>query len=351
MQIQHIIQYLETVAPPIYQEPYDNAGLITGNPQQTCTKALICLDSTENIVDEAIQQNCQLIIAHHPIIFGGLKKITGKNYVEKTIIKAIKNDIALYAIHTNLDNVLQNGVNQKIAQLLELQNCKILLPKPNSLRKITLEVPLSHATDFQNQIQHLPTTHPTLTVLGTHYHPRTNQHLPHLQLHITLEPHHEAILLSNIQNFENKYNTTIPFSVTLLQNPNPQIGIGVIGTLPNPVPELTFLKNIKKQLGATVLKHTTLLNQKIETVALCGGAGSFLLPQAIAQKAQIFISSDFKYHDFFDANQKIIIADIGHYETEQHTIPLLQNLLQTQFNDQAVQFITTTQSTNPVHYL
>ena len=263
MTIKLVIQYLESIAPPFLQESYDNAGLIVGNPEDEIKGILVSLDAIESVVEEAIKTGCNMIVAHHPIVFKGLKKITGKNYVERTIIKAIKNDIAIYAIHTNLDNILYNGVNEKIAEKIGLQKCKILAPK-----KLTFD--------------------------------------------------------------------------------NNEVGAGIIGTLPNPIEESAFLHTLKKTMETSCVKHTRLLNKPINKIAICGGAGSFLLPEAIKQEADLFITADFKYHEFFDANNQIVIADIGHFESEQFTIDLLTKLLSEKFSTFAIRSVS--HSTNPVFY-
>jgi dinuclear metal center YbgI/SA1388 family protein len=266
MKVQDIIKKLESLAPQCLQEGYDNAQLITGNLTWNCTGAIISLDATEAVVQEAITNNCNLIIAHHPIIFSGLKKITGGNYVEKTIIAAIKNDIAIYAIHTNLDNVL-HGVNAAIADKLGLINRQVLQPK----------------------------------------------------------------------------NDILP-----LEDTNYQIGSGLLGELPEPLREMDFLDNIKEKFNLSVIKHTNLLGKPVKKVALCGGAGSFLIGAATAAGADFYISADIKYHEFFDANNRLVIADIGHYESEQFTIGLLFDILREKFPTFAV--LKTGVKTNPVHY-
>jgi len=227
MRISDITDYLETIAPRHLQEPYDNAGLITGHRDWEVKGALISLDTTPEIIEEAAQRGCNLIIAHHPIIFKGLKKINGTNYVEKAIISAIKNDIAIYAIHTNLDNIHANGVNQKIASKLNLQNTRILSPKNHD---------------------------------------------------------------------------------------EPTIGSGLIGELPTSIDTRQFLTTLKEKMQVECIRHTELIKDQVRTVALCGGSGSFLISNAIRAKADIYISADIKYHEFFDANSELIIADIGHYE-------------------------------------
>ncbi len=251
--------HLDSIAPPDYQEDYDNAGLIVGDPDQVVAGVLVCLDSIEGVIDEAIELGCNMVVAHHPIIFSGLKSLTYADYIEKTVIKAIKHDVAIFAIHTNLDNVLKNGVNEKIARTLGMTNVEILAPKEDS-----------------------------------------------------------------------------------------GIGSGCIGLLNSPMDEREFLNHLKKTMKTDCIKHTELMGKPISRVALCGGSGSFLLGEAISQNADIFISGDFKYHQFFDSNGKIVIADIGHYESEQYTIDLLSGLLKEKFPTFATH--CTKINTNPIKY-
>ena len=354
MQVKEIIQYLETLAPPVYQEGYDNSGLITGNSKWECSGALLCLDSTEIIVEEAIEKGCNLIIAHHPIVFSGLKKITGRNYVERTIIKAIKNDIAIYAIHTNLDNV-HIGVNRKIADLLALQNCRILAPKKRILQKLTTYCSMDSVTPIQqalldiiqkaNEFEQAS----SFSELGVNVQQAENNK-PETAMKISAV--YPARLSSKMLGCLNNFHSANPFNYEMinLENQNPNIGSGMIGELKTAQKAKAFLQKLKSTMKAGCVKYTQIHpNSKIKTVALCGGSGVFLLPQAIAQGADIFISSDFKYHQFFDADNQIIIADIGHFESEQFTIELLHEFLLKKFRTFAL-FLTENR-TNPVYYL
>lgn len=262
MKIIEVTNFLEQYAPLEYQETYDNCGLIIGDANAEIKGVLITLDCLESVINEAIATGCNLIVAHHPIIFSGLKKLNGKNYIERTVIKAIKNDIAIYAIHTNLDNVY-NGVSAKIADKLGLENCKVLSPK-NDLK-------------------------------------------------------------------------------------NSSVGSGILGTFKTPISSTDFLKHLKSSMQTNCVRHTALVKDRIKSVAACGGSGSFLLNNAIAAKADVFITADFKYHEFFDAENKIIIADIGHYESEQFTKDLIYDLLVKNFTKFAVRLSKV--NTNPIKYL
>lgn len=260
MRISDITTHLESIAPAHLQESYDNAGLIVGNPTTEVTGVLTSLDCTEAIVAEAKARGCNLVVAHHPIVFRGLKRFNGNDYVERTVIKAIKEDVAIYAIHTNLDNVRHQGVNERIAQRLGLQNLRLLKPK----------------------------------------------------------------------------------------NEEGTVGSGMVGELPQPMNGKEWLAYLKDKMELRVIKHTALIEAPVSTVALCGGAGGFLLADAKAAGAQVFVTSDYKYHEFFDADGDLVICDIGHYESERFTTQLLAELLTKKFPTFAV--LCTELTTNPVRY-
>ena len=265
MLLKDIISFLEDHAPLSYQESYDNSGLIVGDPDMEVTSAIVSLDVTEEVIEEAIESGSNLIIAHHPIVFKGLKNFTGKHYVQRVVMKAIKNDIAIYAIHTNLDNVLSDGVNNKIAEKIGLINTIALAPYPSMI---------------------------------VHDRPR---------------------------------------------------GAGILGELPEAIEWSVFLHDLKQKMSINVIRYTKPTSSKIHKVAVCGGSGSFLLPNAISSGADIYITADFKYHEFFDSNDEIMIADIGHYESEQFTIELIKDLIIKKFSNFAVR--ATKIITNPINYL
>ena len=363
MIIAQITQFLETTAPSFLQENYDNTGLITGDADWNCTGIIISLDATEEVVQEAIEKKCNLIVAHHPIIFSGLKKITGRNYVEKTIITAIKNDIAIYAIHTNLDNML-SGVNAKIADKLGLINRQILQPKNNTLKKLFTFVPVEHAEKLRSaifaagggQISNYSECSFNTPGSGTFKAGEgTNPFAGKMgERHIEEEIKIEAIFPAWLQKpifyammAVHPYEE-VAYDIVALDNTNATVGSGLIGELPQPMAAKDFLQNIKENFNISVIKHTALTGKPVKKVALCGGAGSFLIGAAIVAGADFYISSDIKYHDFFDANGKLVIADIGHYESEQFTIDLLFDILSEKFTTFAV--LKTGVNTNPVQY-
>jgi dinuclear metal center YbgI/SA1388 family protein len=363
MKILEIISCLESTAPLLLQESYDNAGLITGNSNWACTGIITTLDATEAVVQEAIEKKCNLIVAHHPIIFGGLKKITGKNYVEQTLITAIKNDIAIYAIHTNLDNVL-HGVNAAIADKLGLINRKILQPKNDTLKKLFTFVPVEFAENVRSAIFNAGAGHISnysecsfnTAGQGTFKPgPGTNpftgkQGIRHTEDEIKMEMifpawQEPAILkaLIDVHPYEE-----VAYDIITLDNRNQQVGSGLVGELPQPLSETDFLQLLKDKFKLSLIRHTPLLNKSVTKIALCGGAGSFLIGAAAASGAGFYITGDIKYHEFFDANNRLVIADIGHFESEQFTIDLLFDILSQKFPTFAV--LKTGVKTNPVHY-
>jgi dinuclear metal center YbgI/SA1388 family protein len=259
--VNELTSFLHTIAPNHLQEDYDNAGLITGHGSQVITGVLVSLDCTEEIIDEALSLSCNVVVCHHPIVFRGMKRFNGNTYVERVIIKAIKKDIAIFAIHTNLDNVALNGVNEMICKKLGLEKTKILRPKDAS---------------------------------------------------------------------------------------DPNIGAGMIGYLKNGISYINFLQYVKERMDLKVVKHTKPLTGTVEKVAVCGGSGIFLLGEAINQGAQAFITADVKYHEFFDAENELILLDIGHFESERYTIDLLFSLISMKFTTFATHY--TKVNTNPIDY-
>src|SRR5688572_9540680 len=363
MKIGEIISTLEALAHPSLQEHYDNAGLITGNRNWECSGIVCALDATEEVVQEAISKNCNMVVAHHPIIFGGLKRINGNNYVERSVIAAIKNDIAIYAIHTNLDNIL-DGVNDRIARKIGLIDTAILAPKPHTLKKLFTFVPLSQAGDVRTALFNAGGGH-----IGNYSECSFNsegtgtfkagdgtdpyvgkQGAQHREQEMKIEVIFPAWLESVMikQLLEAHPYEEPAFDIIALENTYRQTGAGLTGQLPVAEAEESFLTRLKTAFGLQLVRHTALTGKKIQKVALCGGAGSFLVSKALASGADAFITADMKYHEFFDADGRMLIADIGHYESEQFTIELLAEHLEQKFPTFAV--LKTAVITNPVHY-
>jgi dinuclear metal center YbgI/SA1388 family protein len=363
MKLSQLTAFLESLAPLAYQEDYDNAGLIVGRPDMEINQALISLDCTEAVVDEAIATNCQVIISHHPIVFRGLKKFNGKTYVERVVERAIRHNIALYAIHTNLDNVM-TGVNARICETLGLKNCRILAPKHNMLKKLVTYVPVDNAEEVRAALFSAGAgdignySECSFNAAGTGTFKGNDQTNPyvgepgkqHHENEVRIETVYPAILENKILTaliLAHPYEE-VAYDLYNLTNQHQQVGSGMIGELEFPDKEEAFLYHIKEKMNARVIRHTAFTGKRIKKVAVCGGAGGFLLKQAIAAGADIFITADYKYHEFFDAEGKIIIADIGHFESEQFTQQLLYEIIQKNFANFAVRL--TEVNTNPVKY-
>ena len=364
MLVKQIIQAIEAFAPLIYQESYDNCGLQVGNTEDEVTGVLITLDVTEPVLEEALQRGCNMILAHHPLIFSGLKRISGRTYVERVVQKAIKNDISIYAAHTNLDNMYQ-GVNAKIAEKLGLRDISILLPKTDTLSKLYTYAPgdaaekvrealfaagaghisrykeCSFNTGGTGTFRAETDTNPAIGEAGG-----KREWVEDVKIEVVVAKHAESAVISAL--FANHPYEEVAYELIPLPNPNPQIGAGMTGYLEHPANEEYFMERLKEKMKTNCIRHTAWLDKPIKKVAICGGSGSFLLKDAIQAKADIFITGDFKYHQFFDAEGKIIIADIGHYESEQFTPEIFEALLKEKFPTFAI--LLSNLNTNPVKY-
>lgn len=364
MKVKEVVHYIQQLAPFQYAENYDNSSLQLGNPEKDVTGILCSLDCTEQVLKEAIDTKSNVVVCHHPVLFKGLKNITGSTYVERTVIQAIKNDIAIIAAHTNLDNV-KTGVNRVICDRLELQNQRILSPKSGILEKIVVFCPIDDAGDVKTAMfdagagsigEYDCCSFNTVGKGTFRAGENTNPHVGNKnELHTEEEVKVEVIVEKHFTNavlkamhqahpYEEVAYDRIPLS-----NKHQNIGSGMIGETRNPIKTEEFLQFVKAKLGTGCLRYTKITCEKINKVAVCGGAGSFLLPEAKKQKADIFITGDFKYHEFFDAENDIIIADPGHYESEQFTPELLQRFLQEKIPTFAVR--KSKVNTNPISYL
>ncbi len=362
MKLKQITAFLEEWAPPAWQEDYDNSGLLVGHPELEVEKVLVCLDATEDTVAEAIERGCQLLLAHHPLIFKGLKRLSGANYVERTLIQAVKHDLAIYALHTNLDNV-STGVNRIIGHKLGIAQAQILQPKKGLLQKLVVFVPLASADALRNalfeagagSIGAYDECSFALEGLGSFRggdasNPRVGEkgqrhYEPEARLEFLVENHRSQSIVAAMKR-AHPYEE-VAFDLIPLANGHAEVGSGMYGLLPEARPIEVFLDELKEVFGG-VIRHSTLCHQEVQKVAWCGGAGSFLLPAAKAVGAELFLSADFKYHQFFDADKEIVIADIGHYESEQFTIALMADALKQKFNNFAV--LLTEKNTNPINY-
>lgn len=363
MIVKDITEVLEALAPLEYAEDFDNVGLLIGDYNSKVTGVIVTLDCLEAVVDEAIAKSCNLIVSFHPIIFNGLKKLNGKNYVERVVMKAIKNNIAIYSMHTALDNSI-NGVNAKICETLGIQNPQVLIPQPNTIKKLTTYVPQSAAGKLREALfeigaGHLGNySHCSFSVEGTGSFLAEENAKPaigekgkihmetEVQLHITFRKNLENQVLKTL--FENHPYEEVAYEILTLQNPNQDIGMGMIGELEEAQEEKTFLTHLKKTMKTGVIRSSALLGNPIKRVAVLGGSGAFAIQTALAKNADIFITSDIKYHQFYQAEGKMVIADIGHYETEQFTKNLLVDYLTKKIPNFAVSLSET--NTNPIKY-
>lgn len=364
MIIQEVINHLEELAPLDYAEEFDNVGLLVGDKNTKLTGILVTLDTLESVIDEAIEKKCNLIVSFHPIIFKGLKKLNGNSYVERVVMKAIQNNIAIYAIHTALDNALQ-GVNDIICNTLELKHKKILLPQKGTIKKLTTFVPNKDANQLRQALFNAGAGHIgnydqcsfNTDGVGTY---RGNElsnpvkgekgtihHEEETQISLTFQKHLESKILKSL--FEQHPYEEVAFEVTTLDNYNQTIGMGMVGELEKEMDTLEFLTFVKKKMNATCIKHSKIVKKSVKRIAVVGGSGSFAINAAKSANADVFITSDLKYHDFFSAENEIILADIGHYESEQFTKSFLADYLSKKITNFAVVLSTT--NTNPVTYL
>ena len=363
MIVQDVINHLETLAPLAYAEDFDNVGLLVGDKNAKITGVLVTLDTLETVVDEAIEKKCNLIVSFHPIIFKGLKKLTGKNYVERVVLKAIKNDIAIYAIHTALDNALQ-GVNDMICNQLELINKSILIPQSETIKKLTTYTPKNEAEQLRTALFNVGAGNIgnyndcsfNVDGLGT-YKGNENSNptigkkdILHTeaetQISVTFPKHLESKILKAL--FKTHSYEEVAYEITTLENKNQNIGMGMIGEFKTPIEAQRFLNHVKTKMNTACIRHSSLPKKVIKKVAVLGGSGSFAIQAAKASGADAFITADLKYHDFFMAENGILLADIGHYESEQFTKNLLVAYLTKKITNFAVVLSNT--NTNPVKY-
>ena len=363
MTIKELTDYLEKIAPLNYQEDYDNCGLIVGDANTEITNVLVSLDVTLEVIEEAIAKKCNMIIAHHPLIFRGLKKLNGKNYIEKSVIKAIKNDIAIYAIHTNLDNIT-NGVNFKIAEKLNLQNVSILKPKSDTLMKLTVFCPLENTPKLQNAlyaagageignysscsfksagIGSFKPNSAAVPVIGQN---NKYEEVEENRLEVVFPSFLKGKILEAMR--KNHMYEEVAYYLHKIENHNQDVGSGAVGSLPEAMNPNEFLAYLKEAMNLKVIRFTETKAEKIKKVAVCGGVGSFLLSDAKYAGADAFVTADYKYHEFFDGENQIMIADIGHFESEVYTKDLIVEIISKKFTNFASYLSEI--DTNPIKY-
>lgn len=370
MIVQDVMDWLEELAPLKYAEDFDNVGLLVGNRTTEISNILVSLDTLESVVDEAIEKNCNLIVSFHPIIFNGLKKLNGSSYVERTVIKAIQNQIAIYAIHTALDNHY-DGVSAVLCNALGLKKHQILIPKQQTIRKLTTFVPAKNAetvrealfasgagnignysncsfnTNGLGSFNGNENSNPVVGKKGeTHFEEET-------QITVTYQKHLESSVLQNL--FKSHPYEEVAYEIITLNNINQHIGMGMIGELDQPISTTSFFNHIKETLNTPIIKHSQICKTQIKRVAVLGGSGSFALDAAKQANVDVFLTADLKYHDYFKAENQMIVADIGHYESEQFTKNYLVDFLSKKITNfapalQESKVLISTTNTNPVKY-
>lgn len=364
MKLQQIISVLEQMAPIAYAEDFDNVGLLVGNPNQDINGILVCHDALENIIDEAIQKKCNLVVCFHPILFSGLKKITGKSYVERAVIKAIKNDIAIYSVHTALDNH-KNGVNKIMCDALGIKNPKMLVEKENFIYKLVTFAPSDNANQVRNALFEAGAgnignyDNCSFNSKGKGTYKGNEDSNPvvgekgelviakEVKIEVTFEKHLQNKVLKAL--FDNHKYEEVAYEIYKTENKHQNIGLGMIGELESEQNEKDFLLFVKQKMETGIVRHSEFLNKKVKKVAVLGGSGAFSIGSAIAKGADVLITSDLKYHDFFQAENKILLADIGHFESERFTKNYIIDYLTKKIPNFAV--VLSEENTNPVKYL
>ncbi len=364
MKIKQILSILEEMAPLAYAEDFDNVGLLVGDQEEEATGVLVCHDALESVIEEAISKNCNLVVCFHPILFSGIKKITGKNYVERAILKAIKNDIAIYAVHTALDNH-KEGVNKIFCNALGLTSTKVLIPKPNFIQKlVTYTLPENHE-QLRNalfdagagQIGNYEDCSFNSKGIGTYMgnensNPEFGERFEfvetqEIKIEVTFEKHLQGKILKAL--FKNHVYEEVAYEIYDLQNAHQNIGLGMIGVLETPMNEEDFLSFVKDKMQCGGIRHSAFTGKKVHKVAVLGGSGSFAIKNAILAGADVYLTADLKYHNFYEAENQLLLADIGHFESERYTKNYIVDFLKEKITNFA--FVLSEENTNPVKYL
>lgn len=364
MKIKEILTILEEMAPLAYAEDFDNVGLLVGNQNDEAIGVLVCHDALESVIDEAIAKKCNLVVCFHPILFSGLKKITGKNYVERAVLKAIKNDIAIYAVHTALDNH-KNGVNKIFCNALGLKNTKVLVPKQNFIQKLVTYTIPENVEKVRNalfdagagKIGNYEDCSFNSQGIGTYMgnensNPEIGERFEfveaqEIKIEVTFEKHLQSKILKAL--FSNHIYEEVAYEIYDLQNSHQNIGLGMIGELENPMSEIDFLEFVKDKMQCGGIRHSQLLGKQVKKIAVLGGSGSFAIKNAIQANVDVFLTSDLKYHNFYEAENQIVLADIGHFESERYTKNYIVDFLKEKITNFAI--VLSEENTNPVKYL
>jgi dinuclear metal center YbgI/SA1388 family protein len=363
MKLKDLTSYLDSAIPLSFQESYDNSGLQVGSPEQEISSAMISLDVTEKVIDEAIAKKCNLVVSHHPLIFNGIKSLTGKSFTEIIVCKAVKNDIAVYSAHTNLD-IFNDGISRKMAEKIGLGEIKVLSPSLNKLLKLVTYIPESHLEAVRNAIFEAGAgvignyDQCGFMSSGTGSFRANASAKPFIgekgMIHFENEVRFETILFTHIREkvvkalLESHPYDEVAYDIYALENTNVEIGLGCVGKLAEPVSEDDFLQLIKSAFDAKGIRYTGLTGRKISKVALCGGSGISLLNMAINSGADAYLTADIRYHDFFKTESKLLLVDAGHFETEKFSREILKDLIIKKFPKFALRFSET--NTNPINY-
>lgn len=363
MKLSNILSVLEEMAPLGYAEDFDNVGLLVGNPNQEISGVLVCHDALESVIDEAISKNCNLVVCFHPILFSGIKKITGKNYVERAILKAIKNDIAIYAVHTALDNH-QKGVNKIFCDALGLKHSKVLIPKENYIQKLVTYTIPENVEKLRNAlfdagagtIGNYEDCSFNSKGIGTYMgnensNPEIGERFEfveneEIKIEMTFEKHLQGKILKAL--FKNHVYEEVAYEIYQLENQHQNIGLGRVGEFEHPLSETEFLKLVKDKLQCEGIRHSAFTGKLIKKVAVLGGSGSFAIKNAITSGADAYLTADLKYHQFYEAENQLLLADIGHFESERFTKNYIVDFLKEKITNFAI--ILSEENTNPVKY-
>jgi dinuclear metal center YbgI/SA1388 family protein len=363
MILQHILNELESLAPPEYQEEWDNSGLLLGSPAREITGIIVSLDTTMEVLHEAISNHCNLIVSHHPFIFQGIRKITPDLPAYHLLRRLIQEDIAVYALHTSLDNSWM-GINQYLGQKLGLMNTSILAPKRDSLKKLVVFCPVDHAEKVRNALFEAGAGH-----IGNYdccsYNSsgqgsfraseKANPFVgkrkvihfePEIRIEVIFPSAREKPLIDSMRA-AHPYEE-VAFDLYPLTNSFDRAGSGIVGFLEKPMSEQRFIRIVKSLVGLNSIRHSAFLGRKIRKVAISSGAGGFLIPDVIRSEADIFLTSDLKYHQFQEPGGKLLLMDIGHYESESFMKEMIRAFLIEKFPNFAV--LVSATETNPVKY-
>lgn len=364
MKLKDITKVLEKMAPLAYAEDFDNVGLLVGNPDLNVRGILVCHDALESVIDEAVAKNCNLVVCFHPILFSPIKKLTGKNYVERSIISAIKNDIAIFAIHTALDNHM-NGVNKIICNALGLKNTKTLIPKRNFIQKLTTFTIPENALEVRNALfdagagsignyDNCSFNSPGIgTYMGNeNSDPTIGQKFEfvesnEIKIEVTFEKYLQPKILKAL--FQSHAYEEVAYEIYNLENQHQNLGLGMTGEFDEPMQEEAFLKFVKETMQCGSVRHSAFLGKPIRKVAVLGGSGSSAIKNALQANADAFLTADLKYHNFYEAENQLLLADIGHFESERYTKNYIVEFLTKKIPNFAI--VLSDENTNPVKYL